>query len=387
VNVLFVNHTGLRSGAEESLLSLMAALPSEVTPTLACPPGPLATAAAGIGVQVVWLPEIEGSMRLHPTHTPRAVFALARSALSIRRIARRTGADIVHANSIRAGLSATLAARWGGPPTIVHIRDCLPRGAASAATKALISRGSAMMIANSHYTAERFLTRGARPIRAIHNPVDLERYAAGGADRAEARADLGLGADQTVLGVIGQLTPWKGQETAIRALARVMRSEPRTTLLLIGEARFVSGATRYDNTAYVQNLRELTGALGLGDAVRFVGHRDDVPDVLAALDIALLPSWEEPFGRVVVEAMASGTPVIATAVGGPTEIIEEGINGLLVPPREPELWADAVTALIEDRQLRERIASEGRRTAAGFSTNRHVAQVVDVYRQVVGRSS
>src|SRR5207248_3224481 len=111
-----------------------------------------------------------------------------------------------------------------------------------------------------------------------------------------------------------------------------------TTLLLIGEARFTSGATRYDNTAYVQNLHELTDALDLGQAVRFVGHRNDVPEVLAALDIALLPSWEEPFGRVVVEAMAAGTPVVATAVGGPTEIIEEGINGLLVPPREPELW-------------------------------------------------
>jgi glycosyltransferase involved in cell wall biosynthesis len=244
-----------------------------------------------------------------------------------------------------------------------------------------------MMIANSQYTAERFVGGRARPIRAIHNPVDLERYAAGGADRAEARVGLGLGADQTVLGVIGQLTPWKGQETAIRALARVVRSEPGTTLLLIGEARFVSGATRYDNTAYVKNLHELTDALGLGEAVRFVGHRDDVPEVLAALDIALLPSWEEPFGRVVVEAMAAGTPVIATAVGGPTEIIEEGVDGLLVPPREPELWADAVTSLIEDQQLRERIASGGRRTAARFSTNRHVAQVVDVYREVLGRSS
>jgi L-malate glycosyltransferase len=384
VKVLFVNHTGLRGGAEESLLSLIAGLPREVSPTLACPGGPLTEAARALGVPVMPIPQIEGSLRLHAVHTPRAMVQIARSALAIRQLARRTRADIIHANSTRAGLSATLAARWGGPPAIVHIRDSLPDGAASAVTRILIARGSAMMIANSRYTAKRFGgRRGERGIRAIHNPVDLDRYAAERIDRTSSRADLGLGADEPVLGVIGQLTAWKGQETAVRALAMVRASEPRAKLLLVGEAKFVSDATRYDNRAYVQNLKELIVRLGLSGAVRFLGQRDDVPNVLAALDIALLPSWEEPFGRVIVEAMAAGTPVIATAVGGPAEIIEDGLNGILVPPHQPDRWAEAVTSLIKDPELRKRIVREGLRTAVRFASDRHVIQVVDAYRQVL----
>lgn len=383
MKILFVNHTGLRSGAEESLLSLIAGLPGEVSPVLACSAGPLANAAGDLGVPVIALPEIEGSLRLHPLHTTRAIARIGRSALTIRRIARRTGADIVHANSTRAGLSTSLAARLGGPPTVVHVRDCLPPGAASSATRALVMRGSAMVIANSTYTAKSFDGHGQVPMRAIHNPVDLGRYSAGRVDRDRTRADLGLQPDEPALGVIGQLTPWKGQDTAIRALATLVGAKPKAKLLLVGEARFVSDATRFDNRAYVQGLEELTGELGLNDAVRFLGHRNDIPDLLAALDVALLPSWEEPFGRVIVEAMAAGTPVVATAVGGPPEIIEDGVDGMLVPPREPELWADAVISVIEDRALRERMVSEGRRTATRFASDRHVAQVVEAYREVL----
>jgi L-malate glycosyltransferase len=312
---------------------------------------------------------------------------MTRSALTIRRIAGRTGADIVHANSSRAGLCAVLARRLGAPPTIVHIRDCLPAGPVSAVTRALITRGAAMVIANSGYTAESFDNRGDGRILAIHNPVDVDRYSAGRVDRDRTRADLGLKPDEPVLGVIGQLTPWKGQDTAVRALATVRVAEPKAKLLVVGEARFVSDATRFDNMAYVQSLEELTDQLQLRDAVRFLGHRDDVPDLLAAFDVALLPSWEEPFGRVIVEAMAAGTPVIATAVGGPPEIIEDGLNGLLVPPREPELWADAVTSVIEDQDLRRRMVDEGERTAGRFATQRHVEQVVEVYRQVLAEES
>ena len=387
MKVLFLNDTSLISGAERCLLDLLAELDPDVEPLVACPPGPLFDAVAALGVALVPLRPVTGSLRLHPLHTPRALARMTRSALTIRRIASRTGADIVHANSSRAGLSAVLARRLGAPPTIVHIRDCLPAGAASAVTRALITRGSAIVIANSGYTAERFDPDGDGQIVAIHNPVDIDRYSAGRVDRDRTRADLGLQPDEPVLGVIGQLTPWKGQETAVRALATVRVAEPKAKLLVVGEARFVSEATRFDNMAYVQRLEELTDQLQLRDAVRFLGHRDDVPDLLAALDVALLPSWEEPFGRVIVEAMAAGTPVIATAVGGPPEIIEDGLNGVLVPPREPERWADAVTSVIEDQDLHRRMVDEGERTAGRFASKRHVEQVVEVYRQVLAEES
>ena len=175
-----------------------------------------------------------------------------------------------------------------------------------------------------------------------------------------------------VLALVGQITPWKGQEEAVRAIARVRAAYPSAILLLVGEAKFVSRATRYDNRSYLRRLHETVAELGLGDAVRFLGEREQVPDILRACDVALLPSWEEPFGRAVVEAMAMGTPVIATSVGGPAEIIRDGVDGVLVAPRRTDELAAAIIELLADEPAAVRWVSRHgrRRSSASDATGR-----------------
>jgi glycosyltransferase involved in cell wall biosynthesis len=385
MKVLYVNHTGLMSGAERSLLTLLEALPAEVSPVVGAPEGDLAKAVRRLGIAVEPMLGTAGSLKLHPIHTARATWELGRDAIAVRSLARRHAAELVHANSIRAGLTAAAASTLGGPPAVAHVRDCLPRTAVAMATRRLIGRRCAAVIANSRYTERSFTEPGSRaPSYVLHNPIDLERFDPARIDRAEARRRLGLEPSHLVLVVVAQLTPWKAQDDAARALGALKERHPEVRLLLVGAPKFVSRATRYDNPAFVGSLERLIDELAIREEVALLGERDDVPEILGAADLVLVPSWEEPFGRSVGEAMAMGVPVVATNVGGPPELIADGTEGLLLPPRQPRRWAEALHALIEDPELR---AAMGRaamaRARRELDPRRHANEVVAVYKRTL----
>jgi len=379
MRVLYVNHTGALGGAERSLLELLAVLPDEVEPTVACPDGPFAEAVRNLGICCLGLHGVNGGLRLDPRQTPSTLFRIAADAVTIRRQARRTGVEIVHANSIRAGLAAAAA----GVPTIVFVRDCLPAGRVAALTKTILRSRSALLLANSSYTAASFGPSGSGRLRVAHPAVDLQRFDPGLLPRAAARARIGIGLDAPALGVVAQLTPWKGQDDAIRMVAALRPRFPGVRLLLVGAPTFDHPATRFDNLGYERRLHELASECGVAGAVEFLGQRDDVPELLRALDLVLCPSWEEPFGRSVLEAMAMEVPVLATNVGGPAELVTDGVEGLLLPPRSPERWADAAAVLLTAPKQAATMGRAGRRRAEGFSREAHLASVMDAYASVV----
>jgi glycosyltransferase involved in cell wall biosynthesis len=384
ITVLYVSHTAHVSGGERSLLDLLRALPADVTPIVAAPAGDLARRLTDAGVEVHTIAGTDASLRLGLRSTPLALSRLTAMALSIRRIARSTGADLVHANSIRAGLVASLASVLGAPPTVAHIRDRLPDGRVPSLLLGALARRSAALIANSEYTMRRTPPGGRAPRCAIHSPVDLARFSPDRYDRARARERLGVSGTDPVLGVIGQLSPWKAQDDAIRILAEVRRRHPGARLLIVGSAKFTSAETRYDNRAHVATLERLVSELDIEGDVLFLGEREDVPEILSALDLLLLPSWEEPFGRAVAEAMAMGVPVIATSVGGPSEIIVHGRDGLLLPPREPRRWAREIADLLDRPTRLSAMADAGRKRAvAELGVRSHAERVVSLYREVV----
>ena len=379
MNVLYVNHTGAVSGGEHSLLELFAGLPSSISPTLACPGGDLEAAAHKAGVPVWSIGGTELTLSLHPFRTPRGLADLVRTAVSVRDVAKKSGAQLVHANSIRAGLIAVLASRVGAPPAIVHIRDCLPAGAAGELVRRFVKLGATLVLANSRYTAERFARNMEdERVRVVYASVDTRLFDPAQIDRDQARASLGLDSSSPVLGVVAQLTPWKGQDDAIRSLALLRELRPDAELLLVGEAKFQ--AARYDNAAFEGALHRLAADLGVADGVRFLGERRDIPEVLRALDVVLVPSWEEPFGRTVIEAMAMERAVMATAVGGPAEIIRDGEDGLVLPPRDPQRWAKAADGLLSAPRLRARMGREARlRVMRDFGREGYVEAILDAY--------
>lgn len=377
MRILLVEFTSAVSGAERSMLELVRGLTDEHELTLACPDGPLADRATALGIAVRTIPASQLTFRLHPLHTTRGLAEMARAARTLRAIVRAIRPDIVHANSIRAGLLAIPAAR-GISRLVVHCRDVLPLSAPGEVVRRAILVGADHVVAISRYVAVNLAGDGwaGRRVSVVYNPVDLARFDPDCVSVQEARAALQLDA-AIVLSVIAQITPWKGQDLAISALGELRRRGVDAVLLIVGEAKFVGAATRHDNLAFQRELHALVTELGLNAHVRLLGERYDVDRILAATSVLLVPSTEEPFGRTIIEAMAMGVPVAATSVGGPSEILTAGIGGEVLSARDPRVWADAVERL-ERRTPSERLAARAA-AAARFSRESHAEEMLGVY--------
>ncbi len=379
--VLYVNHTARVSGAERTLLDLLRALPADVTPAVASPEGRLGDEVRALGVEHLPLPECDVSLKLEPRATSRALVQLLRAGSEAGRAARRVGARFVHAFSIRSGLGCGLAS---DAPLVVHAHDALGSGPASRGVAEVISRRSRLILAASPFVADR-LPRGKwrAPVTVVDNPVDLDSFDPVRASATAVREELGISPDAHVITVVGQITPWKGQDAALRVLAGLLERALDAHLLVVGAAVFTSRLTRHDNLAYHDSLMELQQTLRLAGRAHFLGEREDVPSVLAGSDLTLVPSWEEPFGRIVVESMAMGVPVLATTRGGPALILRDG-GGLTLPPDDPGAWVEAAERLLLDPAERASMGERGALLARSrFRLDRWIERVTAAYSEVV----
>jgi L-malate glycosyltransferase len=349
LRILHVDHTGVVGGAEHSLLALIGELHGRHDLLLAAPAGPLLERAERIGIATARLPPSDASWRMHPRRTPRALGALAVAGVRVRALARRGQIDVVHANSVRAGLIAAVARVLGGPPVVVHVRDRLGSGWARTLVKLVLGAAAARIVVVSRFTAADWaavpLARGR--IVQVANPIDCESFAPDPADGRAWRAAQGVPADAALLAVVGQITPWKRQDLALRVAAGLREQLPAIRLVIAGEVKFATPGTAHDNPAYDAALGRLHEQLRLEDVASFIGERDDVPSLLRAADVVLAPARDEPFGRVVGEALAGGTPVVVPRRGGPAEIVRDGIDGVIVRSDDTAAWQDATLAALE----------------------------------------
>lgn len=187
-------------------------------------------------------------------------------------------------------------------------------------------------------------------------------------DKAEVRARLNVPMDAFLIGVVGRVEPWKGQDVAVRALRRLRERGLPAHALLIGETRSP------DWPAFAGDVMTLIAESRLGQHVSFTGHLAAPTVALATLDVLVCSSREEGFSLAVAEGMSASVPVVATRCGGPEDLIDDGTNGLLVPAGDPDALADAVTRLAANPALAAGLAAAGRATWAGRFTSRHAAE-------------
>ena len=192
------------------------------------------------------------------------------------------------------------------------------------------------------------------------------------------RAALGVGDCDPVIGITANLNPWKGQDVVVRAVAELMTDFPRLGCVVVGG--LVRGADEY-----LRGMRAFVASRGLERQVRFVGHRLDIADVVGALDVLVHASIRpEPFGRVLIEGMALGKPIVATVGGGVPEIVVDEETGLLVPAADVGAMAAALRRLLGDAALRARFGAAGeRRVRSHFSLASYVPGVEAVYAAVL----
>ena len=233
-----------------------------------------------------------------------------------------------------------------------------------------------VLVANSKATEQSYLDRigAAQRSVVIYNGVDLSWFDG----ERSGREKLGLRTDAFVIAQVGRIVRGKGVHIFVKALASVAARHPNVRGVIVGDASV------NEDPAYVSEIEELVSGLGLAQGILFTGHVNDVRCVYAGTDLLVQPSASEGFGRTLIEAMAMRVPVIATNVGGPCEIVEDGVSGLLVPPNDPEALATAIERVIKDGSLATRLADSGRnRVQARFCLDRQVAETQALYDQVL----
>lgn len=284
---------------------------------------------------------------IHSTDRPRnAVYSVA--------LGKLTGAkSIVHVH-VKWSDAYSRAARWG-----VNEADAV-FGISDYVTNTVVAMG-----------------RPAADVHTVLNAIDPGRWDPT-TDGASLRQELGVPLDAPLLASVSRLFSWKGQRELLQAFALARREHPSLRLLIVGEDASGPGA------AYTRELEELTSQLKLTDAVTFTGGRKDVARVMAACDVFTLPSFEEPFGLVFLEAMAMKRPVVAIDNGGTPEVVEHGRSGLLAPPWDIPALAENISKLVAEPELRRRFGERGReRVVSYFNTQRMADDTARAYEAVL----
>jgi glycosyltransferase involved in cell wall biosynthesis len=354
--LLLANFPDVVGGGEESLLGLAAALDRRRHRVLGSVPaeGEVASRLRALGVPVSAVP----LPRLRPWTMPGVVVGLWR----LRALLARERVVLVHAHGSRGALYAGLAARTLGIPLVWHVRVA----DADPSLDPLLARLATAIVANSSATAARLRrVRGAAGrITVVPNGIDLARFAPRPPDPA-LRAALRLDPALPVVGYFGRLEHGKGVDLLLDAAALVHTKLP-VAFLLVGD-----GPLRV-------SLTERAASAGL--PVVFAGRRDDVPELLRLCQVVVLPSRQEAFGRVLVEAMASEVPVVATSVGGIPEVCTDGVTGILVPPEDPDALAVAIALTLADQAATAaRVATAAADVRARFDLAAHAEGVQAVY--------
>lgn len=380
LRVVHLDHTSVVGGAEFALLRMLRAGP-RWSPFLLVAP------ASGRGLGIYDDVPARIPRRIVGIRQPAGVsYGGVRAALGVGtrvlvqamavRFSRAfVGADLIDANTARAAAYGAIAARWSRKPFVVHVRDLvhaesLGGSGHSLMVRVILPRADGI-VANSRATLEsaRAYLRPGVPAEVIPSASGLRRNGSTTAPRANGPVHT--------IGMLSRIDPWKGQHVLLEAFARVFRGRD-VRLQLAGEALF-------GHEAHLDALHERAEELGVGSQVDFLGHVNEVDALLARWDVAVQASTRpEPLGQNVLQYLASGRAVVAVDEGGPAEWISDGVNGLLVPPRDVDALAAALDRLDTDSALRARLATAAAATP-GLLDDDAVTRAHEVFYESVVR--
>jgi len=292
-------------------------------------------------------------------------------AFRVAEIAKRKGCRILHAGGMKATLMARMAARVTPAQVLVHVHDLSYPNAVISTLHRAFARptdlGICVSRAVEEVTAKGYHIERDR-LRVVHNGIRLERFLNVPADsRTRVRESLGIAADSPVLAMIGRFYREKGHLDMVRMMAGITSRCPNAVLLLVGDG---------PDRAACEGLAE---QLGLTARLRFLGQRGDLPELLSASDLVVMPSHTEGLPIAAIEALACGKPVVGFDVGGMSEVIEHGKCGVLVKARDMQAFVSAVVSLLEDPRARGTYASQAVAVANKFGIDSHIAGLLKCY--------
>ena len=290
---------------------------------------------------------------------------------------------IVHTHSSKAGLLGRLAAKFAGIPIIVHT----PHGHVffgyfgPLKTKIFIileklaSRITDKIVALTNREKEdhlRLRIANDDKFIIIHSGIDLKKFKElSFNEKQNLKRDLGIPENILIIGTAGRLEPVKGPEFLIEAAKYIISKYPNTHFLFSGDGHLK------------QNLEERASELGIEKNIIFLNWRDDVAKIISIYDVFVLPSLNEGMGRVLVEAMALGKPIVASNIGGIPDLVSHGKNGFLVPPKDPRELANCIQILIEDEEKRAKMGKAGKEIVENFTKEKMVEKIAELYKELM----
>jgi glycosyltransferase involved in cell wall biosynthesis len=383
MKILFYNHQGKVSGAERIVLLILKRLDRQsFKPVMVCPATDQMVEETGkIGVECRPIEQFEARFTARPDKLLRYFVSFIRTLRGLRAEIRRAQPELIHANTVRSGLVATAAATGMKIPIVWHLHDEMSAHTLSTLIRVFAAsfrhiRLLPVSAATGKSFRGRFLQVFGRhlPERVIYNGVEIENFKFDAANRARIRRELRIGGE-LVFGIVGQITPRKGQIELLRTFAAVQKEIP-SQLLVVGAPVF------NQDELYLEELKQTVKNLGIENRVRFLGARRDVAAIMQALDALVINSKSEALVVVALEAMACGTPIIATDVGGTGEIIEHQKNGWLVPFGDEGALSEALITIGKSPKLRRRFAVEGEKIVASrFNAERFISRIEEFYNQ------
>ena len=302
------------------------------------------------------------------------------------RLLQKIKPHIVHTHTSKAGILGRMAACLNKVPVIIHtphghvfwgyFGPLTTRFFISLEKCAAHSSDRLVMLTEQEKEDHLHCRIGTEEkFTVIHSGVNLEPFLMADKDRGKMRRELGIPTDAFVVGTVGRLTAVKGQRYLLEAAANLAGDIPGLVCILLGD-----GELR-------EELKARATALGMGQQVLFLGWRDDVAAIMSVFDVFVLPSLNEGMGRVLVEAMAAGKPVIASDVGGIKNLICHQENGFLVPPADPEAMAAGINGLYRDPEGRERMGEAGRQRATAFSDTAMIKKIDALYAELIRKKN
>ena len=337
-----------------------------------------------IGVQVRFIPETQGFNR---TYNPlRLSLQTARIVPAVKKlldIIDRENIDIVHSNTTTTWAGG-IAARIAKIPAVHHVREvtiaspeilgwAITRIVNSVADKIItVSDAAGKVFHNNKIPQNKLVT--------IYNGVDIQEFHPSN-EGAALRKEFGIDDNTVLVGLVGRFNPRRGHRCFIEACAKVKNGcSINTQFMIVGGKPKVQGKTQTAEEKYESEMLSLIKKLGLEREIILTGTRQDIPQVMAALDILVHPSTTDAGPRSPLEAMASGKPVIASAVEGNIEEVEDGVTGILFPSGDSDALAQALIKLIENKTMRERLGSAGRnRVERLFTTKINADRTESLY--------
>lgn len=384
IKVLFISHSPEMGGAEKALIDILVNLDKDSFEGYLTVPksGEMEKIVKRLGVRTFvidyryWL-MLKLSLLRYLLYIPLNIIGAVRIAVLVKKL----GIDIVFTNTCTV-ISGALAAKMCGKAHIWSIHEMIGKGSdtfkgpfPAKAALSIINSLSKSIIVDSRFIGSVFPEEYQGKICAVYYGFNVDLYVSKKMEREELRKQYGIKEDEKVISLIGTICELKGQMNAVLAMPAIAQNFSESRLLL-------AGAVFGQHKKYAEEVKVVIAKSNMSKQVLLTGFKKEISEIYKISDCVILPSSVEAFGRVIVEAMLAGVPVIASRVGGIPEIITNGVDGVLIDSRTPESIAEAVTSLFKTPEIMIQYAENARRSATErFSAKTMINNIEKILRQ------